>query len=145
MTAPEQQTRLQCCCLACSLPSLPLLGRCSQSLYCQGTMREVVLLPGKAKVKLRQHISHGIYFSTIFADLILIRINDHYTWTTRRNFSNATFDSGAYSPDKSEKNILVWNDQFYSENAFGHRFQCLQLFIGFSMQFIDFPDIGQLQ
>ncbi len=35
--------------------------------------------------------------------------------------------------------------KFYSENAFGHRFQCLQLFIRFSMQFIDFPDIGQLQ
>ena len=51
----------------------------------------------------------------------------------------------ASSPDESEINILVWNDQLYSENAFGHRFQCLQLFIGFSMQFIDFPDIGQLQ
>ena len=46
---------------------------------------------------------------------------------------------------KVKKNILVWNDQFYSENAFGHKFHCLQLFIGFSKQFIDFPDIGQLQ
>ena len=53
--------------------------------------------------------------------------------------------SVASSPDESEVNILVWNDQFYSENAFGHKFQCLQLFIGFSKQFIDFPDIGQLQ
>ena len=44
--------------------------------------------------------------------------------------------------DGSEINILVRNDKFYSENAFGPRFQCLQLFIGFSMQFIDFPDIG---
>ena len=51
----------------------------------------------------------------------------------------------ASSPDESEINILVWNDQFYSENAFEHKFQCLQLFIGISMQFIDFLDIGRLQ
>ena len=50
----------------------------------------------------------------------------------------------ASSPDESEIDKFAWNDQFYSENAFGHKFQCLQLFIGFSMQFIDFPDIGQL-
>ena len=49
----------------------------------------------------------------------------------------------ASSPDESEINILVWNDQFYSENAFEHKFQCLQLFIGISMQFIDFLDIGR--
>ena len=53
--------------------------------------------------------------------------------------------SVASSPDESEVNILVWNDQFYSENAFGHKFQCLQLFIGFSKQFIDFPDIGKVK
>ena len=41
-------------------------------------------------------------------------------------------------------NISVRNDNFYSENAFGQRFQCLQLFIGFSQLFIDFPDIGPL-
>ena len=51
----------------------------------------------------------------------------------------------ASSPDESEINILVWNGQFYSENAFEHKFQCLQLFIGISMQFIDFLDIGRLQ
>ena len=34
---------------------------------------------------------------------------------------------------------------FIQKNAFGHKFQCDLLFIGFSMQFIDFPDIGQLQ
>ena len=34
-----------------------------------------------------------------------------------------------------------WNKHTCKE---WHRFQCLQLFIGFSMQFIDFPDIGQL-
>ena len=49
----------------------------------------------------------------------------------------------ASSPDESDINILVWNDQFYSENAFELKFQCLQLFIGISMQFIDFLDIGR--
>ena len=44
----------------------------------------------------------------------------------------------------SRINISVRNDNFYSENAFGQRFQCLQLFIGFSQLFIDFPDIGPL-
>ena len=51
----------------------------------------------------------------------------------------------ASSPDESEIDILAWNDQFYSENAFEHKFQCLHLFIGISMQFIDFLGIGRLQ